>query len=80
MSEDVFEKWVKTGRASQLEIDAFRAEIERLRKGSERYQWLRHGDNDERVIQHGPIEHDYHWLPRNERLDDMIDAAMKEPK
>lgn len=45
-------------------------------KDAARYRWLRHGDNDELVIQHGPVEPDYHWLPRNERLDSMIDEAM----
>lgn len=41
-----------------------------------RYRWLRHGDNDELVIQHGPVAPDYHWLPRNDRLDAMIDTHM----
>lgn len=45
-----------------------------------RYRWLRQGDNDELVIQHGPVAHDYHWLPRLERLDAMIDAAMRASK
>lgn len=47
---------------------------------AERYQWLRYGDNDEIVIQHGPVAPDYHWLPRNERLDAMIDAARQAAK
>ena len=39
----------------------------------ERYQWLRYGDNDERVLIHTP--YGVH-LPRNERLDDAIDAFL----
>lgn len=47
-----------------------------LERDAARYRWLRHGDNDERVIQRGPVDMTYHWLPRNERLDAMIDAQM----
>ena len=45
-----------------------------------RYRWLRHGDNDELVLQRGPIAMDYVYLPRNSKLDEMIDAAMKGAK
>lgn len=45
-------------------------------KKAARYDWLRHGDNDELVIQKGPVDPDYHWLPRNEKLDAMIDGHM----
>lgn len=41
-----------------------------------RYRWLRHGDNDEKVIQHGPLADDFVYLPRNFKLDEMIDAAI----
>lgn len=41
-----------------------------------RYRWLRHGDNDAKVIQRGPVAHDYVYLPRNAKLDEMIDAAL----
>ena len=53
------------------------AKVAELEKDAKRYHWLRHGDNDELVIQHGPIAPDYHWLPRNKRLDAMIDKAME---
>jgi len=59
-------------------IDRARNKIKSHNKiDAERYRWLRHGDNDELIIQHGPIAPDCHWLPRNVRLDEMIDAAMK---
>ncbi|UBM12818.1 hypothetical protein [Cupriavidus metallidurans] len=51
-------------------------QLQRMARYAERYRWLREGDNDELVIQHGPVAPDYHWLPRLERLDTMIDAAM----
>ena len=65
----------------RAESDADRiVELERqneeLRKDAERYRWLRHGDNDELVLQRGPVANDYYWLPRNERLDEMIDKHM----
>ena len=45
-------------------------------KKAKRYDWLRHGDNDEKVIMRGPVAHDFVYLPRNEKLDALIDAAM----
>jgi hypothetical protein len=45
-------------------------------KDAMRYRWLRHGDNDEKVIQHGPLADDFVYLPRNFKLDEMIDAAI----
>lgn len=51
---------------------------------AERYRWLRHGDNDERVMMTSvqdegcrPFDHrfDASWLLRNEKLDAAIDAA-----
>ena len=59
-------------------IDALEAEVVALTKDAERYQWLRHGDNDETVIQHYSDGDSY--LPRNKQLDAAIDAAMKESK
>lgn len=59
------------------DLDAALAECERLRKDAERYAWLRHGDNDEKVLCNGPVAKDYWYLPRNERLDAAIDTAMK---
>jgi hypothetical protein len=43
-------------------------------KNARRYEWLRHGDNDEEIIQRGKIDVDLVYLPRNEKLDEMIDA------
>ena len=56
-------------------------------KDAARYRWLRPGDNAERVLyvydEHGsrPFDHrfDNCWLPRNEKLDEAIDAAMPTP-
>ena len=53
------------------------AEPTETEKKAARYDWLRHGDNDELVLQRGHVAKDYVYLPRNEKLDDMIDAAMK---
>ena len=53
--------------------DALNAETIQKAK---RYDWLRHGDNDEKVIMRGPVAHDFVYLPRNEKLDALIDAAM----
>lgn len=59
------------------------AEIARLKADAGRYQWLRHGDNDEKVLMiyeancSRPFDHRYDqaWLPRNEALDAAIDSA-----
>ena len=40
-----------------------------------RYRWLRHGDNDEKVLCNGPVAKDYWYLLRGEKLDAAIDAA-----
>ncbi len=45
----------------------------RMAKDAERYRWLRHGDNDETVLQR---IRSYIFLPRNEKLDKMIDDAI----
>ena len=45
---------------------------------AERYRWLRHGDNDERVLCHyrtTKLLGASMYLPRNEQLDTAIDAA-----
>lgn len=60
------------------EITRLTEQIQGMKADAERYRWLRHGDNDELVIQHGPVAPDYHWLPRKERLDVMIDQAMQD--
>lgn len=61
-------------------IAALEQQLEAARKDAERYRWLRHGDNDEVVMQRGPVDMTYHWLPRNERLDAIIDAAIAKEK
>jgi len=42
-----------------------------LRKDAERYRWLRHGDNDERVMAFA--ENGDPYLPRNGNLDKAVD-------
>ena len=44
-----------------------------LTKDAGRYQWLRHGDNDDQIIYRGTYAT---YLPRNENLDQAIDAAI----
>lgn len=56
-------------------IRAMKKESDTLRKDAERYRWLRHGDNDEKVLCNGPVAKDYWYLLRNEKLDAAIDAA-----
>ena len=57
-------------------VSIMRAELEQARKDAERYQWLRHGDNDEKVLCNGPVDMTYWYLLRNEKLDEAIDAAI----
>lgn len=64
----------------KLEVAELRAKVESLTANAERYQWLRHGDNDDKVIQRGPVADDFVYLPRNFKLDEMIDAAMAKEK
>lgn len=45
-------------------------------KDAARYRWLREGDNDDRVFQRSGDDWDDVFLPRKERLDAAIDAAM----
>lgn len=59
------------------QIQALTEERDALREDAERYRWLRHGDNDERVIKRGPVAHDFVYLLRMEKLDAAIDAARK---
>lgn len=51
--------------------------LDAIEKDAARYRWIRHGDNDETVLC-GDCRGVY--LPRNERLDEVIDVRMKEPK
>lgn len=50
------------------------AENERLAKDAARYQWLRHGDNDEAALR--PLDSGEIFLLRNRELDEVIDAAL----
>lgn len=64
------------------------AQVGEDKRDAERYRWLRHGDNDEFVMFtfDGPgfrkfdARFDPCWLPRNEKLDAAIDAAMSANK
>ena len=58
------------------DVAALKAERDAAMKDAERYRWLRHGDNDEKVLCHGPIDMNYWYLMRNEKLDAAIDAAI----
>lgn len=51
-------------------------EVQALRRDAERYTWLKHGDNDEKVLCNGPVDKTYWYLPRMEKLDQAIDSAM----
>lgn len=55
---------VKPKKPSQDSIDAAR------------YRWLRNGDNDELVMARGPVDPSYVYLPRNEKLDELIDGFL----
>lgn len=57
------------------------AQVETLERDAARYQWLRHGDNDEMVMRAYSVfttGKPSHFLERNESLDYLIDAAIKE--
>ena len=58
---------------------ALEAALDEVVRDAERYQWLRHGDNDELVLKHY-VHTSGSFLPRNEQLDYEIDVAMKETK
>lgn len=67
-------------RAAADALEAQAREIERLRQDAARYRWLRHGDNDEKVLKtytSRPSEpgEPTMFLPRNDELDRLIDAA-----
>jgi hypothetical protein len=60
------------------ERDHLQAVVKDLRADAMRYRWLRHGDNDERILCSNPFAEDDEpsmFLPRNAELDDAIDAA-----
>ena len=48
---------------------------EDIAKDAARYRWLRHGDNDERVMN---VHLTNVFLPRNKILDEMIDKCILE--
>jgi hypothetical protein len=56
--------------------DASESVTLKQQKNARRYEWLRHADNDEEIIQRGEIDIDLVYLPRNEKLDEMIDACI----
>ena len=64
-------------RKAQEKIAELEEELAEARKDAQRYRWLRHGDNDEAVMQRGMT---HPWLPRNEKLDAIIDAAIAKEK
>lgn len=66
--------YLKQIREQAKEIVKLEVENEALRKDAERYQWLRHGDNDD-VVMKGDCRGVY--LPRNERLDLAIDEQIE---
>ena len=71
--------------ADAIEAQAARiAELEAERDAAvadaERYQWLRHGDNDEQCIKFSKdccCGYDDVWLARGAELDAAIDAALE---
>lgn len=56
------------------------AERDAYKLDAQRYRWLRHGDNDEKVLCNGPVDKDYWYLLRNKKLDDAIDEAIAKEK
>jgi len=72
--------------AADDERRELRAERDALRADAERYRWLRQGDNDEQVMRFHEwatevcVDPTPMYLPRLERLDKLIDAAMKGTK
>lgn len=59
--------------AQASEFDWLERELAQCRADAERYRWLRHGDNDERVLKGAYVG--VSFLLRNEKLDAAIDAA-----
>lgn len=62
------------------ELDRITAERDALKLDAQRYRWLRHGDNDEKVLCNGPVDKDYWYLLRNKKLDDATDEAIAKEK
>ena len=73
--------------AAAAHLRRLEAECEQLRADAARYRWLRQGDNDEQVMRFHEwatevcVDPPPMYLPRLERLDRYIDAAIaKETK
>ena len=64
-------------RLDRTDITAVLARLDAAELDAARYRWLRHGDNDEKIIAYADDADKFSWLPRNKELDDAIDAAMK---
>ncbi len=80
----VDKRWQRELDARDAELAALRAKCERLRKDAERYQWLRsrHWSDSEVCCVADPrdaVRLGYS-CPSLELLDDIIDAAMTDPK
>ena len=58
-------------------VTALLARFDAAELDAARYRWLRHGDNDEKIIAYADDADKFSWLPRNKELDDAIDEAMK---
>lgn len=68
----------KTGMWLMCSVEqAVLAKLKDQLEDAARYRWLRHGDNDDLVLQRGPLAEDFWYLPRNEKLDEMIDARRR---
>lgn len=70
-------EYMDAAQAEAKEVNRLNVEIEALRLDADRYRWLRHGDNDEKVLCNGPIKKDYWYLLRNEKLDCAIDEELR---
>lgn len=77
-------KWHNAPEVTVVPADFAREQerrIAELQRDAARYRWLRHGDNDEAVVRmSGNKRYNYPFLLRNEELDSVIDAKMKEEK
>lgn len=60
-----------------VKLDAALSAPSGVVQNAKRYEWLRHGDNDELVIVRN-TQTGLDYLPRNEHLDAAIDAAMRQ--
>ena len=59
-------------------IAALRNAAEELIRDARRYRWLKHGDNDEKVLCRGPVDMSHVYLLREQKLDAAIDAAISQ--